>query len=211
LKLLKGVQILSQNTLTLREIKFLQEIFSADFKPVSVRLREGAYQYDLAKTIAFFQLEHYFPDVKDIIKKLYGEERVNDIRFVRKIQTILKKMEKSGIIQILPKKRPWDLQRYALLSFKFQDADKKTVVLTSDQQIKQAKEKLHFMLVRREKIGDHKNRSMSLIPTSIIVIVSYLLSVWALTQPIVNSLIFIPSFSITAAFSIILGRTLSEK
>jgi hypothetical protein len=197
--------------LTSREIKFLVEIFSADFKLVSVRLREGEYQYDLAKTIASFQLGHSFPDVKDIIKKLYGEEKVNDVRFVRKIQTILKKMEKSGIIKILPKERPWDLQRYALLSFKFQDADKKTVVLASDLQIKQAREKLHSMLAWQEKFKEHKNRMKSIILISIIMCVSYLSSAWALTQPIINSLIFIPSFSIAAAFSIILGRTLSEK
>lgn len=196
--------------LTLREIKFLQEIFSANLKSVNIRLREGEYQYDLAKTIAFFQLELYFPDIKDIVKKLYGEEKVNDVRFIRKIQTILKKMEKNGVIQILPKERPWDLQRYALLSFKFQDADRKTVVLASDQEIKQTKEKLHLILVRQEKIGIHKNKSIFLILTSIIVSVSYLLGVWALTQPIINLLVFIPSLSIAAVFSILLGRTLSE-
>ncbi|MEM3704856.1 MAG: hypothetical protein QXX59_02910 [Candidatus Bathyarchaeia archaeon] len=179
-----------------------------DFKSVSARLREGEYQYDLAKTIASFQLELYFPDVKDITARLYGEEKVNDIRFIRKIQTILKKMEKSGIIQILPKERPWDLQRYAILSYKFRDADKRDVILASDQQIKQAKEKIHE-LTQQEKSGWHKNAVLLLILTAIIS-GSYLLSIWALTQPIINLLIFIPAFSITVAFSMLFGKVLSE-
>lgn len=203
MKLLKGVQkMLSPN-----EIKFLQETCDADFKPVDVRLREGEYQYDLVKTIASFMLEQHFPDVKDIIKRLCGEEKVNDVRFVRKIQTILKKMEKSGLIRILPKEKPWDLQRYALLSFKFQDIDKNNVSLASDNQIKQVKEKMHQMQVDRQK---SKDRSGPLIMFSIIICASYLLSVLALIQPVINLLIFIPSFSIAVMFSILLGKNLSK-
>lgn len=196
-----------QKTLTRNEIKFLQEVCDTDFKSVSVRLREGEYQYDLAKTIASFQLEIHFPDVKDIIARLYGEEKVDDIRFIRKIQTILKKMEKSGIIQILPKERPWDLQRYAILSYKFQDADKKDVILASEQQIKQAKEKIHALTRQRKR--RHKNAVLLLILTTIIS-ASYLLSIWALTQPVINLLIFIPTFSITVAFSMLFGKMLSK-
>lgn len=197
-----------QRPLTRSEIKFLLEVCETDFKSVNVRLREGEYQYDLAKTITSFQLELYFPDVKDIIAKLYGEEKVNDIRFVRKIQTILKKMEKSGIIHILPKERPWDLQRYAILSYKFQDADKRDVILASDQQIKQVKEKIHA-LAQQRKSGGHKNAALLLILTAIIS-GSYLLSIWALTQPIINLPIFIPAFSTTVAFSMLFGKALSK-
>lgn len=198
---------LSHKVLSQSEIKFLQETCAADFKSVRVRLKEGEYQYDLAKTIASFMLEQHFPDVKDIIKRLYGEEKVNDIRFVRKIQTILKKMEKSGIIQILPKEKPWDLQRYALLSFKFQDIDKNDVILASDQQIKQVKEETYRILTRHLK---SKNKIELLILTLIVVCVSYFSSALALIQPVINSLIFIPSFSIAVVFSILLGKTLSK-
>ncbi|MEM3596980.1 MAG: hypothetical protein QXJ53_02455 [Candidatus Bathyarchaeia archaeon] len=179
-----------------------------DFKSVSVRLKEGEYQYDLAKTIASFQLELYFPNVKDIIARLYGEGKVNDIRFVRKIQTILKKMEKSGLIQIFPKERPWDLQRYAILSYKFHDADKRDVILASDQQIKQAKEKIHTLTWQRKRV-EHKSAMLLLILTAIMS-GSYLLSIWALTQPIINLLIFIPAFSITIAFSMLFGKALQK-
>jgi len=205
---LNGVQKLSQKILTPSEAKVLQEICDADLKPVNVRLREGEYQHELAKTIASFLLEHQFPNVKDIIERLYGEEKVSDVRFVRKIQTVLKKMEKSGIIKILPKEKPWDLQRYVLLSFKFQDADKNAVVLASDQQIKQAKEAILFMS-RESK--NQKGKMALIILTSLIVSASYILSVWALTQPVINTLIFIPSIAMSTLFSIILGRTLSKK
>jgi hypothetical protein len=100
--------------LTPSEIQFLQEALSAEYKISSIRLRDGEHQHSLAKAIASFQLELCFPDVKDIIKRLYGEEKTADVQLVRKIQTILKKMEKSNIVKILPKKKPWELQKYAL-------------------------------------------------------------------------------------------------
>jgi len=65
---------------------------------------------------------------------LYGKEKSKEIRFLRKIQTILKKMEKSGIIEILPKEKPLELQRYALSSFKFQDVEKNLVVLATESE-----------------------------------------------------------------------------
>ncbi|MGB9740963.1 MAG: hypothetical protein ACPLW5_04265, partial [Candidatus Bathyarchaeales archaeon] len=193
---------MSEKMLTPSEAKVLQETCDADLKLVNVRLREGEYQHDLAKTIASFLLEHQFPNVKDIIDRRYGSEKVKDIRFVRKIQTILKKMEKGGIIQILPKEKPWDLQKYTLSSFKFQDADKKVVVLASDQQIKQTKEAIRSLLQESK----NEKSKMLIILTSLILIVSYILSAWALTQPIINTLIFIPSIAVSTLFSIVLGR-----
>ncbi|MGC9095361.1 MAG: hypothetical protein ACP5IM_07150 [Candidatus Bathyarchaeia archaeon] len=198
---------MSEKMLTPSEAKVLQETCDADLKLVNVRLREGEYQHDLAKTIASFLLEHQFPNVKDIIDRRYGSEKVKDIRFVRKIQTILKKMEKGGIIQILPKEKPWDLQKYTLSSFKFQDADKKVVVLASDQQIKQTKEAIRSLLQESK----NEKSKMLIILTSLILIVSYILSAWALTQPIINTLIFIPSIAVSTLFSIVLGRNLSKK
>lgn len=201
---------MSQHKLTPKEIRFLQEALSADYKIGNIRLREGEYQYSLAKIIGSFQLELYFPDVKDIIKRLYGEEKANDIQFVRKIQTILKKMEKSNIVQILPKTKPWDLQRYALSSFKFQDIDKNRVLFATDQQTKQAQETLRSTSIQQGEI----TAKLSVINTRIIMLIlivgaSYGTSVWSLMQHIINPLIFIPAFSIAVICSLMLGKVLS--
>ncbi|MGB9676315.1 MAG: hypothetical protein ACPL0C_03930 [Candidatus Bathyarchaeales archaeon] len=198
---------MSKKTLSPEEIKFLQETCNADFKIANVRLREGEYQYNLAKTIASFMLEQHFPDVKDIIKRLYSEEKADDIRFVRKIQTILKKMEKSGLIRILPKEKPWDLQRYALLSFKFRDIDKNDVIFASDQQVRQVKGIIDYIQGENQK---GKSKTGILVSLSAIICTSYFLSVWALMQPIINSLVFIPSFSIAVTFAVLLGKTLQN-
>jgi len=162
-------------------MRFLQEALSADYRTSNIRLREGEYQYTLAKAIASFQLGLRFPDVKDIIKGLYGEEKVSDIQFIRKIQTILKKMEKSNIVQILPKKKPWDLQRYALTSFKFQDVDKNLVTFATDYQIKQAQDILRSISNQREAptVKLNKIRIYMLV---LIVAAFYTTSVWALMQ-----------------------------
>jgi hypothetical protein len=131
---------MSERKLTSTEIQFLEEALSSDYKVASIRLREGEYQYELSKTLANFQLELYLPNVKDLVKKLHGEEKVNDVQLIRKTQTILKKLEKSGVIKILPKTKPWELQRYALLSLKFIDSDKNHVSLATSEQIQQARE-----------------------------------------------------------------------
>jgi len=201
----------SQRKLTPSEVQLLRKSLSADYKIGNIRLREGEYQYDLAKAIASFQLELHFPDVRDIAKRLYGEEKAGDIQFIRKIQTILKKMEKSGIIEILPKKRPWDLQRYALSSFKFQDADKNLVLFASEQEIKQSVSVLQSALneqktpAARMLTGRVKTAILSLI-----VLMSYGAILWDLMQPVVSPVIFIPVFSVAVACSLLLGKVLSE-
>jgi len=88
---------MAQRKPTPGEMRFLQEALSADYKTGNIRLREGEYQYTLAKAIASFQLELYFPDVKSMTKKLYGEEKADDIQFIRKIQTILKKWREATL------------------------------------------------------------------------------------------------------------------
>jgi hypothetical protein len=202
---------LSQPKLTPSEIRFLQETLRADYKTSNIRLREGEYQYNLAKAIASFQLELYFPDVKDIVKRLFGEEKINDIQFIRKIQTILKKMEKSDIVRILPKKKPWDLQRYALSSFKFQDVDKNLVILATDQQLKEAKNMLHSISSQKEtSAAKLRNNIIKICILVLMVAASYTAGVWSLVQPTINPIIFISAFSISVACSIILGKTLSR-
>jgi len=203
---------LSEHRLTPREILFLQQVVSADHKIVNIRLREGEYQCNLAKAIASFQLELCFPDVKDITKRLYGEEKANDTQFIRKIQTILKKMEKSNVVGILKKKKPWELQRYALSSFKFQDVDNNLVILATDQQIKQMQNLLHSILSQQEKPTAKLSNIKAKISILVSMIVaSYTAILWDLIQPIINPIIFVPALSVAVACSLTLGKILSQK
>jgi hypothetical protein len=192
----------------LREIKFLEEAASADIVSINIRLREGEYQYNLVKAIASFQLDLMFPDVKDLIGRLYGEGKALDLQFVRKIQTILKKMEKSGIVRILPKKNPWQLQRYALSSFKFQDTDKNLIVLATDQQTKQMEDGLRSALTEQDIGGRSNLRTLTL---AAILVVSYAVAVWALVQPNLSPIVFVPGLSVSVICSLLLGKILAEK
>jgi hypothetical protein len=199
----------AQHRLTISEIHILQQALSADYKTCNIRLREGEYQYTLAKAIASLQLELHLPDVRGIIKTQYGEEKTNDIQFIRKIQTILKKMEKSNIVKILPKKKPWDLQRYALTSFKFQDADKNFVVFATEDQINQAQDMLRS-ISNEQEVPVVKPDMLKTFALVLMVIASYAMSVWALIQTIVNPIIFIITFSIAVVCSVMLGKALSH-
>jgi hypothetical protein len=191
-----------------REVKFLEEAASADIVSINIRLREGEYQYNLVKAIASFQLDLMFPDVKDLIGRLYGEGKALDLQFVRKIQTILKKMEKSGIVRILPKKNPWQLQRYALSSFRFQDSDKNLIVLATDQQMKQVQNGLRSALTEQDVGGRSYFRTLTL---TLILVVSYAVAVWALVQPNLSPIVFVPGLSVSVICSLLLGKMLAEK
>jgi len=191
-------------------MRFLQEALSADYRTSNIRLREGEYQYTLAKAIASFQLGLRFPDVKDIIKGLYGEEKASDIQFIRKIQTILKKMEKSNIVQILPKKKPWDLQRYALTSFKFQDVDKNLATFVTDYQIKQAQDMLRSISVQQE-VPTAKPDKIKICVLVLMIVAFYATSIWALMQYVINPIIFVLAFSVAVACSVMLGKVLSHR
>jgi hypothetical protein len=199
---------LSQRRLLPQEVKFFEEASTAELVSSNIRLREGEYQYNLVKAIASFQLDLTFPDVKDLILRLYGEEKTFDLQFVRKIQTILKKMERSNIVKILPKKNPWQLQRYALSSFRFQDSDKNIVVLATDQQIKQMQESLSSLLTRHEEGGRDISRTLTL---ALMLGASFSAAVWSLMQPMINALVFVPSLLVSVACSLVLGKTLAGK
>jgi hypothetical protein len=202
----------SQRQITPSEVQVLQQSFGASSRVVNIRLREGEYQYSLAKAIASFQLELNFPDVKDLIRKLYGEGKAEDIQFIRKIQTILKKMEKSNIVSILPKKKPWDLQRYALLSFKFEDVDRTIAVFAADEQIAQAKYLLNSSLSQTE--SSETNPAFFKVKVSAlvcVVIIAYAMSLWALTLKVIEIVVFVPAFSIAVACSLVLGELLSRR
>jgi hypothetical protein len=121
-------------------------------------------------------------------------------------------MEKSNIVRILPKKEPWELQRYALSSFKFQDIDKNLVVLATDQQIKQIQDVLHSILSQQEtptaKLSNIKTKICVLL---FIVIASYTAILWNFMQPTIIPIIFILAFSIAVACSLMLGKILSQE
>jgi len=189
------------------EARLLEESTSSDYKTVNIRLQQGGYQYDLAKAIASFELEKHFPDVKDLIRKLYGEEKIDDSQFIRKIQTILKKMEKNGVIRILPKNKPWELQRYALSSFKFIDVDKNLVILATPEQIEQTQNRLHSVLTPQNMLTAKPSYiKTKILISAFIMVISYTLVLWSLLQPIIKPIIFVPAFYIAVAFSLILGK-----
>lgn len=199
--------------LTPSEIRFLEETLRSDYKAVGIRLRNGEYQYELSRAIADFQLELYFPDVKDLVKKLYGEEKISDVQLIRKIQTILKKMEKSDVIRILPKARPWELQRYALSSFRFLDSDKNQISFATNEQIQQAQEKLKTLL-NQQKISKASTSSLlkvRIFTLFLIITFSYTAIIWNLLQSSINPVIFIASFSSATFCSIALGKILSRR
>jgi len=203
---------LSQDKLTLNEIEVLQEALNADLKTSNIRLREGEYQYSLVKAIASSELEFRFPDVRDIVRNLYGEERTGDIQFIRKIQTILKKMEKSDIVRILPKNKPWDLQRYGVSSFKFKDIDMNILTLATDEQLKQVQYMLRSLLIQQGGSGARLSGNLVMIMLLIFAVgACYTGSVWALMQPIINPIIFVIALGIAVVCSLMLGKVLCRE
>lgn len=203
---------MSQRKLTAREIKVMQDAFKADYEVGDIRLRKGEYQHSLAEALASFQLELQFPNVKDIIRRLYGEEQTEDIQFVRKIQTILKKMEKSNVVKILPKKRPWELQRYALSSFRFQDSDKNLVTFATDQQIERTRDLMDSILGEQRTVEDKiHNARIKISILVFIVAASYATILWDFMQPAINPVIFVPVFFIAIVCSLMLGKMLSHE
>jgi hypothetical protein len=199
--------------LTPNEARFLEESLRADLKLSNIRLREGEHQHDLAKAIAAFQLDLQFPDVKEIVTKLYGEEKTVDIQLVRKVQTILKKMEKSDIVRILPKKKPWELQEYALSSFKFQDADKNIVAFATDEQIRRTQELLKSTINQHAILaGRARNTKMTAyeVLLSLAIVGAFSLILWDIVQTVISPLVFIVALAIAVAASIALGRVFSE-
>jgi hypothetical protein len=121
-------------------------------------------------------------------------------------------MEKSSIVSILPKKKPWDLQRYALSSFRFEDVDKSLVILATDDQIRQAQALLDSLSDQDQPpaSGSAVFGAKAVLLTLIIVIF-YGISVWALTLPLVDPIIFIPAFTIAIICSLLLGKALSRE
>ena len=195
---------------TLSELQLLEQVLNADYKIVNIRLRKGEYQHSLAEAIASFQLELHLPNVKEIIAKLFGEDRGNDVQFTRKIQTILKKMEKGGVIKILPKRKPWELQRYMLLSFKFQDVDKNLVSFATNEQINQAREMLNKMLAEQGEIKPKEGKfDVKIFISALALIISYGIIVWDLLLPVINPFIFIAALFMAIISSLILGKALA--
>jgi hypothetical protein len=195
-----------------KELEELEKAFSSETKAVNIRLREGEYQLGLAKAIASFELELRFPDVKDLVRKLFGEKRTEDLQFVSKIQTILKKMEKSDVVKILPKEKPWELQRYALSSFKFQDVEKNTVILATNSEIDKTRNLIHTQPELKTTSRLQPNHMRYWILLMVFVLVgSYAAILWVLTEPTIDLVVFASTFCIAALCSIILGIFISRR
>lgn len=203
---------MSQPDAASKQLQDLERNLTAEVKTVNIRLREGEYQFSLAKAIATFELDLTFPNVKDLVKKLYGEKKTGDPAFVAKIQTILKKMEKSGILQILPKEQPWELQKYTLNSFKFQDVEKNLIILVSESEIKKTRELIHSQPPTRTNTHTSPvDRTVRISFLVSIVIISFAVILWTLAQPTINLLIFISTFCVAAVSSTVLGISIVRK
>ena len=189
----------------------IQKIYSKVEEKLE-KLKRDKLNEDLRDSLAYKLHNLYcaFEDLFKIIAKLFGEQRSNDVQFIRKIQTILKKMEKGNVIKILPKRKPWELQRYMLLSFKFQDVDKNIVNFATKNQINQARETLNKILIEQDKIKPRKWSVNTKIFTSLLaLIVSYGVIVWDLLQPAIDPLIFTAALFTATASSLVLGKALA--
>lgn len=193
-------------------LEFLEEALKSEAKAVSIRLREGEYQFGLASTIASFELELHFPDVRDIVKKLFGQKKTDDQQFLNMIQTILKKMEKSGVIKILPKEKPWELQRYMLSSFKFQDVEKNIIAFATNSDVDKTLELIHTQPTLKSISANQPAHMTIWIPILILLVIgSYGTIIWFLSQAIINLIMFGLAFSVAAISSILLGILISRK
>jgi hypothetical protein len=202
---------MSQHKFTVNDITSLREALTSDLKKANIRLREGEYQFTLAKAIGELQLGLTFPDVKDIIRKISGDKETEDVQVVRKIQTILKKMERSNVVKILPKKKPWELQRYMLLSFKFQDADNNTVILATEQQIKQSQETLQSVIKQQgASLNARNTNAVKIVALATALLASYGAVLWSLSLSAISSSVFIPAFCAATVAAIALGKILGR-
>jgi hypothetical protein len=195
-----------------KELEDLEKALSLETKTVNIRLREGEYQLGLAKAIASSELELRFPDVKDLVRKLFGEKKTEDLQFVSKIQTILKKMEKSGVIKILPKEKPWELQRYALSSFRFQDVEKNLVILATDSEISKTRNLIHNQPEPKPTPGLRPNHVTNWILLLVLATAgSYATIIWVLNQPTIDLVIFGSVFCVATICSALLGIFISKR
>lgn len=203
---------LSQEGLIAEELEILKESLNSETKVVNIRLRQGEYQFELAEGIASFELSLVFPNVKDLIGRLYGEKRAQDIRFIRKIQTILKKMEKSNIVIIVPKKSPWDLQRYALTSFRFQDVNKDQVIFATESDKQQTLNLVHSERGPDSVLMSRPNHAIPTIGILVFaIIISYAAILWALLQPTIDLVVFVSAFCVATVCSVLAGVAFSRR
>jgi hypothetical protein len=206
---------MTERTTSAKELEDLEKTMNYEAKAVNIRLREGEYQHSLAKGIAAFELKLHFPDVKELVQNLFGNKRIEDSQFLSKIQTILKKMEKSGIVKILPKEKPWELQRYALCSFKFLDVEKNQIVLATKAEIDNTRGLIHSQpssaneAVTQPKRITHLNAGILLL--AIVTVVSYLAIIWTLFLSSIDLLIFASAFCVAIACSLLLGILISRR
>lgn len=203
--------MLSQGGLTQKELEDLEKALNSETKIVNIRLREGEYQHSLAKAIGFFELELKFPNAKELVKKLFGEEKAEDAQFISKIQTILKKMEKSGIIKILPKEKPWELQRYALTAFKFQDVEKNQIIFATKTEIGKTRELTRDRQNLRVPMKQPKITTARVPLLIAIIAISLAATLWSLVQPRITLIIFVSAFSTAAVSSTLLGMVIAKR
>jgi len=127
----------------------------------------------------------------------------------------LKKMEKSGVIKILPKDKPWERQRYALSSFKFQDVEKNQIVLATKPEIDKA---LNLINTQPEPIRASRSASeprkyrmtSSILLLTLVIAASLTIAIWTLAQTTINLIVFGSLFCVSVVCSILLGIFISR-
>lgn len=195
-----------------RGLEHLEEALNSQTKTVNIRLREGEHQFSLARAIAASELKLHFPDVKELVGELYGEMRTGDQRFLNMIQTILKKMEKSGVIRILPKEKPWELQRYALSSFTFEDVEKSIVILATEDEKEKVKRLLHSQPMSEVVTAQQaRNKTLPSVFLTSLIVVSFALIMWAIIQSPMSFTVFVSAFCLATASAIILGILVARR
>ena len=208
-------QAMTERTPSAKELEDLEEAMNSEARPVNIRLREGEYQHSLAKAIAAFGLKLHFPDVKELVRKLFGDKRTEDSQFLSKIQTILKKMEKSGTVKILRKEKPWELQRYALCSFKFHDVEKYEIVLATKAEIENTRRLIHSQSNKaNEAVARLKhtiNINTGILLLIFVTVVSYSAIIWTLSLSAVDLVVFASASCVAIACSILLGILISRR
>jgi len=85
------------------------------------------------------------------------------------------------------------------------------VVLATEKEIKQSQDLLHSVLNRQDDVRTEQAiTSVRLFVLALLTGVFYVASVWALAQPIINTVLFVSTFSVAVLCSLLLGKKLSE-
>ncbi len=111
----------------------------------------------------------------------------------------------------MPKKKPWELQTYGLSSFKFEDVDRTSVILATEQEIEKVQDILGSLSSEGIPEAQAKLVRTRFLAMLLLLVVSYAAVLWGLLQHTINPFIFVFAFSLATVFSVMLGKILSGR